>query len=36
MQEITVIKRNGSKAPLSLEKWQTQIAKVCTGLADVS
>ena len=36
MTEITVIKRNGSREPLSLEKWQTQIAKVCSGIADVS
>jgi hypothetical protein len=25
---ITVIKRNGKKEPLTIEKWQTQIAKV--------
>jgi ribonucleoside-diphosphate reductase alpha chain len=36
MTEITVIKRNGSRELLSLEKWQTQIAKVCGGIADVS
>ena len=36
MIEITVTKRNGSREPLSLEKWQTQIAKVCSGIADVS
>ncbi len=36
MTQITVIKRNGRKELLSLEKWQTQIAKVCTGIADVS
>jgi ribonucleoside-diphosphate reductase alpha chain len=36
MTEITVIKRNGSREQLSLEKWQTQIAKVCGGIADVS
>ena len=36
MTNITVIKRNGSREPLTLEKWQTQIAKVCTGIADVS
>jgi len=34
--QITVIKRNGRKEQLSLEKWQTQIAKVCSGIADVS
>ncbi len=33
---ITVVKRSGKKEPLTLEKWQTQIAKVCTGIADVS
>jgi ribonucleoside-diphosphate reductase alpha chain len=36
MNKITVIKRNGSKEPLNLEKWQQQIAKVCSGIADVS
>jgi ribonucleoside-diphosphate reductase alpha chain len=36
MTQITVIKRNGRKEALSLEKWQTQIAKVCSGVADVS
>jgi len=34
--EITVIKRNGQKEPLTIEKWQAQIAKVCSGIADVS
>jgi ribonucleoside-diphosphate reductase alpha chain len=33
---ITVIKRDGSKEPLHIEKWQAQITKVCTGIADVS
>ena len=33
---ITVIKRSGKKEPLHIEKWQTQIAKVCSGIADVS
>lgn len=33
---ITVIKRDGSKVPLSLEKWQNQISKICAGVADVS
>ena len=33
---ITVQKRDGSREPLSLEKWQAQIAKVCRGTADVS
>jgi ribonucleoside-diphosphate reductase alpha chain len=36
MTAIQVIKRDGQKAPLMLEKWQTQIAKVCKGIADVS
>ena len=36
MSTITVIKRNGKKEPLTIEKWQTQIAKVCSGTADVS
>jgi ribonucleoside-diphosphate reductase alpha chain len=33
---IIVTKRNGQKEPLTLEKWQAQIAKVCKGIADVS
>ena len=33
---ITVIKRDGSKEPLMIEKWQAQVAKVCKGIADVS
>jgi ribonucleoside-diphosphate reductase alpha chain len=36
MTNITVIKRNGNKEPLMIEKWQTQIAKVCMSIADVS
>jgi ribonucleoside-diphosphate reductase alpha chain len=36
MNKITVIKRNGQKAPLTIEKWQAQIANVCSGIADVS
>jgi ribonucleoside-diphosphate reductase alpha chain len=36
MATITVVKRDGSRVPLALEKWQGQIAKVCTGTADVS
>ena len=36
MTIITVIKRSGNKEPLHIDKWQTQIAKVCTGIADVS
>ena len=34
--KINVTKRNGTKEPLTLEKWQAQVAKVCTGIADVS
>ena len=33
---ITVIKRDGNKEPLTIEKWQAQVAKVCAGIADVS
>ena len=33
---INVTKRSGNKEPLSLEKWQQQITKVCNGTADVS
>ena len=36
MKIITVQKRSGQREPLALEKWQTQIAKICTGIADVS
>ena len=36
MTNITVIKRNGSKESLTIDKWQTQVAKVCQGIADVS
>jgi ribonucleoside-diphosphate reductase alpha chain len=34
--QITVVKRNGVKEPLHIEKWQAQVAKVCQGIADVS
>ena len=33
---ITVIKRNGQRESLAVEKWQAQVAKVCKGIADVS
>jgi ribonucleoside-diphosphate reductase alpha chain len=33
---ITVIKRNGEREPLMIEKWQAQVAKVCKSIADVS
>ena len=36
MTKITVIKRNGDKEPLNIDKWQAQVAKVCKGIADVS
>jgi ribonucleoside-diphosphate reductase alpha chain len=34
--KINVIKRSGAKEPLTLEKWQAQVATVCKGIADVS
>ena len=36
MTQIQVTKRDGSKEPLAVEKWQAQITKICTGIADVS
>ena len=36
MNKITVIKRSGDKELLAVEKWQAQVAKVCSGIADVS
>lgn len=33
---INVIKRDGRKEPLEIQKWQAQIAKVCQGVPDVS
>ena len=36
MNSIQVTKRNGDRTPLDLTKWQSQIAKVCSGIADVS
>ena len=33
---IIVIKRDGKKEPLTIEKWQAQVAKICKGIADVS
>lgn len=35
-EQMYVIKRDGSRVPLDIEKWQMQIAKVCSGVADVS
>ena len=34
--KINVTKRSGIKEPLTLEKWQSQVAQVCKGIADVS
>jgi ribonucleoside-diphosphate reductase alpha chain len=36
MTKITVVKRNGDREALQIEKWQAQIAKICKGIADVS
>jgi ribonucleoside-diphosphate reductase alpha chain len=36
MTQITVVKRSGRKEPLHIEKWQSQVAKICQGIADVS
>ena len=36
MSQILVIKRDGRREPLDLEKWQHQIRKICLGIADVS
>jgi ribonucleoside-diphosphate reductase alpha chain len=33
---ISIVKRSGKKEPLLIEKWQSQVAKVCKGIADVS
>ena len=33
---IQVKKRSGNREPLDIDKWQTQITKVCSGIADVS
>jgi ribonucleoside-diphosphate reductase alpha chain len=34
--KLNVVKRSGDREPLAVEKWQNQVAKVCTGIADVS
>ena len=36
MTTIQVTKRSGIKEPLAVEKWQAQVTKVCSGIADVS
>lgn len=33
---INVIKRDGTREPLHIEKWQAQVQKICVGIADVS
>jgi ribonucleoside-diphosphate reductase alpha chain len=33
---IQVKKRSGNREPLNIDKWQAQITKICTGIADVS
>ena len=33
---IYVTKRSGKKEELTLEKWQSQVQKICSGIADVS
>jgi len=34
--KINVVKRNGNREPLAIEKWQQQVAKICSGIADIS
>jgi ribonucleoside-diphosphate reductase alpha chain len=36
LNTMHVIKRDGTRAPFDLAKWQAQIAKMCQGVADVS
>ena len=36
MSKINVVKRSGRREPMAIEKWQTQVAKICSGIADVS
>jgi ribonucleoside-diphosphate reductase alpha chain len=35
-KNIMIVKRDGRKEPLTIDKWQHQVAKVCGGIADVS
>jgi ribonucleoside-diphosphate reductase alpha chain len=35
-KSIMIVKRDGRREPLTIEKWQAQVAKVCSGIADVS
>lgn len=34
--QIIVTKRNGDKEPLDVTKWQAQVKKISTGIADIS
>jgi ribonucleoside-diphosphate reductase alpha chain len=34
--KIYVTKRSGNKEPLTIEKWQAQVATICKGIPDVS
>lgn len=34
--KITVTKRSGKTEPLAIEKWQNQVTKICSGIADIS
>lgn len=34
--KINVIKRSGKSEPLAIEKWQAQVAKICSGISDIS
>jgi ribonucleoside-diphosphate reductase alpha chain len=36
MSTITVVKRSGQRELIAIEKWQSQVAKICQGIADVS
>ena len=36
MEKITVVKRNGTREFLDLNKWQAQVSRICQGVADVS
>ena len=36
MSTINVVKRSGRRELIAIEKWQSQVAKICQGIADVS
>ena len=36
MSTINVVKRSGRRELMAIEKWQSQVAKICQGIADVS